>query len=171
MDIVVEDGNGLPTANSYLSVLEADDILSVMASVSAWDAQVLETKEALLMWATRLLDQRVTWAGRKFHPTGGLAWPRIFAKDREGFPIDDDVVPKQVKVATAVMANHLLTSAADPEAADGAINLTSLKVDVIQLQFDTDILKQKYPSEIRYILQGLGNVSMGRGGPKYIVLH
>jgi hypothetical protein len=77
MDIVVEDGTGLPTANAYLSVAEADDILSTNIYATAWAALDDTTKASILMWATRLLDERVKWHGRKYHATAGLAWPRI----------------------------------------------------------------------------------------------
>ncbi len=168
MDIVVEDGTGLPTANSYLTTDEADDLLSVNI-YATWGSLTDDAKEALLMWATRLLDERVKWHGRKVHQTAGLAWPRYGVRDREGFCVDDNLVPAPVKLATAILANHLVVNGADPEAVDTSNNLTELKVDVIQLKFDANILKQKYPVEVQYILQGLGTVSMGRGGPKFIV--
>lgn len=171
MDIVVEDGNGLPTANSYCSADEADDILSVNLYATAWTLLDDDDKESLLMWASRTLDQRVKWNGRKAFPTSGLAWPRYFVRDREGCMVEDNAVPQAVKIATATFANFLLTNAADPGDVDSSNNMTELRVDVILLKFDATIMKNKYPADIKYILQGLGTVSMGSGGPKYIVLH
>lgn len=170
MAIVVEDGTGLPTANSYISVEDAVAILStnIYSQFPTTDPAI---QANLLIWASRLLDERVRWHGYKYQPTSGLAWPRYDVRDREGCYIDSDVVPQAVKTATAVLANHLLVAAADPEAADGTINLTSLKVDVISFTYDPKIIKEKYPPEIQFILQGLGWVSMGRGGPKYIIRH
>lgn len=170
MTIIVEDGTGLPTANSYLSV--ADAIILLSSNIySAYPTTDPAIQEKLLIWATRILDERVRWLGRKYQPTSGLAWPRYEVRDKEGCYISWDVIPNAVKTATAVVANHLLVSAADPEAADATINLTSLKVDVVSFTYDPKIIKEKYPSEIQYILEGLGWVSMGRGGPKFIIRH
>jgi len=170
MDIIVEDGTGLPTANSYIAVADAVDLLStnMYATFGTLDPTV---QANLLMWASRVLDERVRWHGHKFQPTSGLAWPRFNVRDREGCHIDWDVVPQAVKTATAILANHFVTAGADPDAADTTINLTSLKVDVISFTYDPKILKERWTPEIQYILDGLGWVSMGRGGPKYIVRH
>lgn len=168
MDIVVEDGTGLPTANAYISAEEADDILSVNIH-SLWPTITDDTvKENLIMWATRLLDEKVRWFGTKTHKTSGLAWPRQGTVDRECIAIDDNLVPKQVKVATALLADHLL--AGDPELVNTSANLSKLQVDVIMLQFDTEKRVRKYPSEIATVLAALGYVSMS-GGPKYIIRH
>jgi hypothetical protein len=168
MEMVVEDGTGMPTANCYVSVETADEILSVNPH-SNWSIVDFDTKGKLLMWATRILDQRVEWYGRKMHGTGWTAWPRCGARDREGFAIDDNVVPRQVQIACALLADHLLTG--NPELVNTSSNLKSLQVDVIELQFDTNKAPDKYPVEIKLVLSGLGRINMGRGGPKFIVMH
>lgn len=170
MDLVSEDGTGLPTANSYCTVEEASDLLSInVYSTWATLAATAGAQEAFLMWATRILDERVKWNGWKAYPTSGTAWPRYRVYDKEGFPIDDNIVPKQVKLATATLANFLVVNAGDPEAVNTSNNLTELKVDVILLKFDPTILPNKYPTEIQFILNGLGRVSMNGNGPKYII--
>lgn len=166
MDIIVEDGTGIVIANSYLSVDKADELLSINIH-SKWAALDEDTKERLLMFATRKLDERVKWYGHKFQPTSGLAWPRCGVRDKEGFPVDDNLVPLAVQIATATLADHLITG--DPDTVNTASNLTALQVDVIELKFDSKITPEKYPIEIKYLLAGLGTVSMGRGGPKFIV--
>jgi hypothetical protein len=169
MDILVEDGTGLVTANAYLSAEEADDILSVNIH-SQWSVLSDDTtKENLIMWASRILDERVRWFGKKTHETSGLAWPRSHIRDKENIMVDDSVVPRAVKIATALLAEHLI--AGNPEVANTGSNLTSLQVDVIALKFDARLAPEKYPAEIGYALRGLGSVSMGRGGPKRIVKH
>lgn len=169
MDILVEDGTGLVTANAYASLEEVDEFLSVNIH-SKWSVLTdTAAKENLIIWATRLIDERVRWFGHKTHPTSGTAWPRTCMKDREGHPIDDNVVPKQVKIATAILAEHLLSG--NPEVVNTGSNITALQVDVIALKFDTDKTPEKYPVELRYILDGLGRIAFGRGGPKHIVKH
>lgn len=166
MDIVVEDGTGLPTANSYCSAVEADDILSVNIH-SKWGLLTdPEAKENLLIWASRVLDERVVWFGKKTYPTSGLAWPREGARDKEGYCLEDNYVPHQVKIATAVLAEHLLEG--NPEVVNTSANLTKLQVDVIVLQFDSRQSVAKYPAILGLTLAGLGRWN-GRGGPKFII--
>ncbi len=169
MDIMVEDGTGIVTANAYASVEEVDDILSVNIH-SKWSLITDEdTKGNLIIWASRLIDERVRWNGKKTFPTSGLAWPRMHVRNKECHLIDDNVVPNAVKVAVAVLADQLLSG--DPEVVNTANNLTMLMVDVITLKFDANIAKQTYTNELNFILKGLGYLSFGRGGPKYIVKH
>lgn len=159
MDIVVEDGTGIVIANSYLSTDEADDFLSIDIH-SNWLPLTDDVKEKLLMYATRVVDQRVRWNGRKTYPTSGLAWPRCGVRDKEGFLIEDNIVPSAVKYAVAVLANHLITN--NPEVANTASNMTEIQVDVITLKFDVNKSPEKYPSQIKFILEGLGTVAIGK---------
>lgn len=168
MPNVVEDGTGIVLANAYAEVVEVDAILSTNIH-SKWSLIDPADQEKLIAWATRILDERVRWFGKKTHDTSGLAWPRTGAKDREGLPIDDNVVPKAVKVAVAVLADHLALG--NPDAVNSASNLTGLKVDVIELEFDANLHVNKFPPELTLILAGLGHASWGRNGPKRIIKH
>ncbi len=169
MALVVEDGTGVVTANAYATVEEVDEILSVNIH-SQWSLITdPATKENLIRWASRILDERVKWFGKKTHPTSGLAWPRRDVKDREGTLIDDNVVPLAVKVAAAELADHLL--AGDPETANTGSNITTLQVDVVMLKFDARLDAERFPPNLAKILYGLGYMSFGRGGPKRIIKH
>ncbi len=172
MALVLEDGTGLPTANAYATVAEVDEILAVNIH-SKWsvisDIGDNTVKEKLIIWASRILDQRVKWHGRKTFNTSGLAWPRTCVKDREGNLIDDDLVPMAVKVATAELADHLLSG--DPETANTGSNITTMQVDVIMLKFDARIDAERFPPNLTHILYGLGYTTFGRGGPKRIIKH
>lgn len=169
MALVIEDGTGVTTANAYATVDEVDDILSVNIH-SKWSLLTDEaTKEKLIIWASRILDQRVKWHGKKTFDTSGLAWPRTNVRDREGTLIDDNLVPLPVKVAVAELADHLLGG--DPETANTGSNITALQVDVIMIKFDARLDAEKFPPNLTHILYGLGYTSFGRGGPKRIIKH
>lgn len=169
MAFTVEDGTGIVTATAYASVDEVDEILAVNIH-SKWSLiSDDEAKENLIQWASRIIDERTKWFGRKMHETSGLAWPRCGARDREGFMIEDDIVPKPVKIATALLAEHLLSG--NPETVNTGSNITSLQVDVVVLKFDAHLAPEKYPAELAYVLKGLGYVSLGRGGAKRIIKH
>ena len=169
MAIVIEDGTGVVTANAYVGVDEADEILSVNIH-SKWGLIAdVETKEKLIRWASRILDERVRWFGKKTHPTSGLAWPRTQVRDRENELIEDNVVPLAVRIATAELADHLISG--DPETANTGSNITDIQVDVIMLKFDARLAVEKFPPNLSKILLGLGLMSFGRGGPKRIIKH
>lgn len=169
MDIVVEDGTGIVTANAYASVDEVTEILSVNIH-SKWGLLSDDAAKAnLIIWASRILDERVRWAGKKLHHTSGMAWPRTGVRDKEGFPVDDNVVPLAVKVAVATLADHLLSG--NPEAPNSGSNITQLQVDVVMIRFDANLAPEKWPLSMSHILKGLGFWSGGRGGYKRIVKH
>lgn len=169
MALVVEDGTGVVTANAYASVEEVDEILGVNIH-SQWSLITdTATKEKLIQWASRIIDERVRWFGKKTYPTSGLAWPRMQVKDREGNRIEDNIVPLAVKVAVGELADHLL--AGDPETANTSNNITSLQVDVVMLKFDTRLEVERFPPNLSRILYGLGTTLFGRGGPKKIIKH
>lgn len=70
MTLVVEDGNGLPTANSYADVAFADAYFSTRG-VAAWTGSN-SLKEAALIRATDYID--VVW-GPKFLGTKAFTYP------------------------------------------------------------------------------------------------
>jgi hypothetical protein len=105
MAIVVEDGTGLSTAESYITVAYADDYHSDRAQTT-WDGSD-EDKEAALRRALAYLDGRYgpRFNGlRKLGRDQALMWPRVGATDSEGWVIDSDVIPPELKRAQAEAA-------------------------------------------------------------------
>ncbi len=164
----VETGAGLSGANSYVSLDEADDYLIANIHIyPAWSALTDENKESLLAFASRVLDQRTSWLGEKTVATSALRWPRTGCQDRDGNDIAANVVPAAVKAATIEMAAALI--AADRTVERGSDGLKELQVDVIRFVFDETYRLPAIPSNIGYILTGLGYVSSGERGFKKIV--
>jgi hypothetical protein len=165
MDFVVEDGTGLTTATSYVSTQEADEYLSLRPNYAAWDAA--ENVEELLMWATRLLDQRATWYGNKQVNESSLRWPRYGVNDRDGIAIPYDEVPLAVKHATIEIAYHLLTQNVDPSAPIAtAGEIKRVKADVVEVEYFEGTARATtnyFPVGINDILRGLGSISTGTG--------
>jgi len=89
--MIVETGNGVVGANSYLSVADAEPIVG---SVS----------EEHLIKATRYLDSVYgsLYRGYRAHAEQGLLWPRVYAVDTDGFALCG--VPRRLKEATAEVA-------------------------------------------------------------------
>lgn len=162
----VEDGTGLPTANAYVSVTDADDILVTNIHATAWQAKTTPEKEKLLAWATRLLDTKATWYGTKTYETSGLRWPRTGVTDRDGVALADDEIPQRLKEATAEMARALVEVDRTTERSQDA--LKALKVDVVELEFDSNYRLPQVPKTVWEILSDLGYFGVSTGAAKII---
>ena len=168
VDMVVEDGTGLTNANSYVSVQEADDYLSIKSATAyaLWDAEL--EQENYLMWATRLLDQRANFQGRKSESTSALRWPRSGVTDRDGISLAYDEVPPAIKAATIEIAFNLISKGVDPSApaADPTGALKRVKADVVEVEYvqgSASPGSDYFPAGINEILSGLGSLSTGTG--------
>lgn len=100
---VAEDGTGLSTSTSYISVAYADTYHSDMGHVS-WTSLSTPEKETMLIRASKYIDKRF---GRRFRGTRikkdqTLQWPRVDAYDNDDFTLTG--VPKDLKEACAEYA-------------------------------------------------------------------
>ncbi|MDW9531876.1 DnaT-like ssDNA-binding protein [Sinorhizobium meliloti] len=160
---IVETGEIIPGANSYVSVEEADDYLAqnIHAAIT-WDALATDQRQKLLSWATRYLDQRARWNGRAVSTSQSLRWPRYGVRTNDGIEIPWNSIPKQLREATIEMARYLIDiDRSNERPQDG---LKFLKVDVIEMEFRDGYTLPEVPSEINNILAGLGSVISGPGG-------
>ena len=110
MALVVEDGTGLATAESYLSVADADAYHASRGTAEAsWVDLDTEIKEQCLRRATDYLLQtfRGTWKGVAVKPdTQALDWPRysVYPSDSVLYALSSTTVPPEVKKACAELA-------------------------------------------------------------------
>ena len=126
MALVVEDGTGLPTANSYLSVATADAYHTEICNEGWGGGQT--KKEAALIRATRWIDQHFDFLGGRIVLGDGtvtnlpqaLNWPREGVVHEEGFAISPDTVPTEIVQATAEVALAVMDYGdLEPSAAPG----------------------------------------------------
>lgn len=110
MALVVEDGSGLESANSYASLAEANAYFLDRAN-AAWDAAEDEARSAALIRAASALDgvYGSRWPGFRCMDLQSLDWPRYEAWDRDGYPLTG--LPKKVKEAACEAALIELASA------------------------------------------------------------
>lgn len=103
---IVEDGTGLLNSNSYLSVAEADQYFENHGDPIAWTGSTVPQKEEALRLATQYIDTVYgdIWVERRSSEAQSLDWPRAFVNDRDGFAVESDIVPQDVKDATAEAA-------------------------------------------------------------------
>lgn len=108
--VVVEDGTGLATANSYCTRTEADVFhRDRNGNPATWSGATDAAKDAALIEAAFALDtiygQR--WIGRRYSSEQGLDWPRTGAYDTAGNSLDD-TIPTKLKHAQALLAYEVV---------------------------------------------------------------
>jgi hypothetical protein len=134
MSLICEDGSGKSDSESYISVADASNYHTVRGN-TAWAALTTDAlREAALRRATDYMRQayRSRWQGYKVNEEQALDWPR-YDVEVEGYAVDSDIVPTEVKNACAELA--LRASAADlnPDLTQGVL---SEQVGSIQVTYD-----------------------------------
>lgn len=129
---------GTSTANSYVSVEDADSYLASVGA-STWTGTD-EAKEAALIRATQYIDGkfRGSWNGRKLNGRSqALDWPRYGATDCDGNSIDQ-TIPVEIVKATCEAALRELTSpfSLSPDVVEGT-QKTLVGVDSLRWETNT----------------------------------
>lgn len=148
MALVVEDGSGLPNAESFISAVDASTYHAARGNV-AWAAIADDaTREIYLRQATDYMEgiYRLRWKGYRLNAVQYLSWPRqsVFLTDigatnegsyygGDGFLVPNNVVPTQVKQACAEFA---LVASSTPLSPNIERVVKSEKLDVIERVFD-----------------------------------
>ena len=81
--MIVENGDGLAGADSYVTIDFADDYFSARG-VSGWESFDTVKKEQSLIRATDYIDNIFQWYGKKLVPEQSLRFPRENLRDYEG---------------------------------------------------------------------------------------
>lgn len=153
---------GSASANSYLTVAEADAYHNTSLYASAWTSATTENKERALITATRILDEKISWVGFKATAEQALAWGRTNVVD-DGYDVPSTIIPLPVKNATAEFAKHLLIT--DSTAQPDSKGLNRIKVGTVELDFDKTDTADVLPDIVQDMLNGWGNIHT-RGGFK-----
>lgn len=142
--------------SSYIDVSEATSILTKTVGAESWFLLEEADKEASLVQATFLLDSSFDWTGTIATNEQELRWPRKGAIDRDGRTIADDIIPNQIKHATALMALHLSQAGGVGSVSN---NVKSIKVGPVSIGLDSEesINPQTVPLFIISILSSFGD--------------
>ena len=129
--LVVEDGTGLSTANSYVTHAFADTYFANQGSVTVWTNATSRQRDTALRQATQWIDLAygTRFAGYRLVSTQALEFPRGLAYDRDGEAITG--VPVQLKRAICEAAKRMLTDSTQffPDE-DAGSNVTASSVTV-----------------------------------------
>jgi len=170
MAIVVEDGTGKETADSYISINTADTYHSNYGNTS-WASTSEANKEIALRKATRALDAMFggRWKGTRVRQDQALDWPRDGVVDRDGWEFDSDEVPAALEDATAIMALRSLTEDVYPDLDNpGRIRsqrnkLAELEEDIEYVGGAAQVTKYRIVEDrVRQLIHSAGHSSLER---------
>ena len=132
MTLVVEDGSGLSTSESYISVANADARHTSLGN-TAWTGTDA-AKEAALRKATEYLEQRYAsrWRGTRLLRAQRLSWPR-YGAEVHGYTIESTIVPDVVANACADLAVKTLSETLN---ADQERGIVREKVGPLETEYD-----------------------------------
>lgn len=142
MAIIVEDGTGLATANSYASVSDVRVYFSIRPEDTAITALTDVQIENLLTRSTELLDLYFSYSGTRKTETQALEWPRILAHntctDRD---VSDSIVPKEVQKSVIELVNYLRVkdtadTSSDYQDVIQSNEIKELELDVLRVMFN-----------------------------------
>lgn len=130
--LVVEDGSGVVSANTYVSLADASAFAETLLFIDAWDELEPDARTVRLLEAARWLD-RFAWQGAPSTTTQAMAWPREQVRDRDQRPIARDTIPPFLIEAQVRLAVWLSTQTASPYEGNGLQPQTELSVGPLRL--------------------------------------
>lgn len=146
------------SSNTYCTLAEANTYHDAHVHTDKWDTASDSTKNKALAMATRLLDDNFDWLGIKATDTQKLRWPRYDTYDKDGYFIDGDIIPQDLKDATSEYARHLISS--DLTATPDTLGFKKIKVSEIELEIDSNDRDRVgvMPEVVRKMIDHLGRV-------------
>lgn len=181
--LVLEDGSGIPGANSYIAVADADIYFAGQIYPGAWATATDNMKIAALMTATRTLDSLMAWNGRITLPGQALGFPRYgipFPVGHAGgynsaawryggglagcgpmYPVDQ--IPPELKAATCEMAKLLMAGDRTAPADTEGIASLGLGQGAIDIAFTGKSKPAAITGEVLQLLSALGRPKSGGG--------
>lgn len=152
MTLIVETGAGVAGANTYADVVALTAYMSERGYVvDADDA----AKSAAILRAMTYMEAR-PWKGAKVSREGSLEWPRVNVVDRNGYAVPADEVPPQVVKALCEAAYREIVTPGVLQPDQGRDNrLKSLKVDIIEMEWEPGVSAVPVVTIINDILRGL----------------
>lgn len=159
MTLIVEDGTGLATAESYVSVADAGTRHTNLGN-TAWTGTDA-VKEAALRRATQFMLQRYRgrWQGTRINSTQALDWPRSWVVV-DGYAVDADIVPVDVANACADLALKALSETLNADLERGVVRD---KVGPLETEYDAYSPQAKrYPAIDQALAPYLAGGGMSR---------
>ena len=152
---------GGASANSYVTVAEADAYFATSFGRTAWGSASAANKEIVLIESTRLLDLLVSWKGYVKSDTQALRWPRTYVPNIDGryleSYISDSIVPKDVKNAVFELAYSLLSNGGFQASEN---ELAKVKVGPVSIDFSDTVKSNGLPKMVRDMIARWGEYAV-----------
>ncbi len=140
MALVIEDGTGLATANSFVDEAYVTAYLTDRGreAENGWDTITTAEKEAAMVKATDYIESRFEgrWVGTRLGATQALSWPRQDAYNSYGFLLASDELPVALQKATSEYAIRAVTADLRPDpvvnVSGGSVVMAKTKVGPIE---------------------------------------
>lgn len=132
MSLIVEDGTGVDSANSFISVASAGSYLGTRSDT--WtNASTVEQENALIEAGIYL--NSLNWKGIKYGRDQYMAFPRYRFRDEDGYLYDYNVVPRNVTYANAEAAVLLLDNYELMPSVKPSDLVKRKKIDVLETEY------------------------------------
>mgnify|MGYP003590976210 CR=1 FL=1 len=152
---------GGASANSYVTVAEADAYFATSFGRTPWGSASAANKEIVLIESTRLLDLLVSWKGYVKSDTQALRWPRTYVPNINGryleSYISDSIVPKDVKNAVFELAYSLLSNGGFQASEN---ELAKVKVGPVSIDFSDTVKSNGLPKMVRDMIARWGEYTV-----------
>ena len=157
--ITVEDGTGIANANSYITLVYFTDYCSDLGLTTS-DSNELEDEDEeslqkAMLRSMAFIDSH-DFKGYKADDDYSLEWPRVGVEDRNGYAIDSDEIPTNLKLAQARASyEEYINSGSLQKNLERGDMVTMEKIDVLQFEYDTYAPKTTVFQIIDGYLKGL----------------
>lgn len=138
MPISIDSTVGGASANSFVSLAEAQSFMDGRLNSTNWDAASTDSKNRALVEATREISV-LGFVGRRVATTQSLSWPRWDAPnpdDAQGWLYTSTEIPQRVKDATSELAFQFLNA--------GTSDIASLPSDSGIIEKTVDVLTTRW---------------------------
>jgi hypothetical protein len=157
---------GGTASDTYGTLVEADAYWTARQAAD-W-APTEAAKEYALRKAAQYLDNvyRGRWKGLKVNREQALAWPRSYAIDSDGYSVEADTIPQELKNAQFEAANIIAAGTALEATIDRAVQSETVG-ELSVTYMDSASLEAQYPQVsnwIKDLVQGPASVNGGVGG-------
>jgi hypothetical protein len=129
---------GSASANSFVTLVEANAYAEARLNASLWDAATDDSKNRSLVEATREISN-LSFIGVRTDDTQVLSWPRELAVDPDdpnADYFDSTELPTRVKNATCELAFQFIKAGTtDVAAMDATEGVIRKKVDVLETEY------------------------------------
>ncbi len=192
MDLIVETGAGVPDANTYITLADAEIYFGARLNSAAWTALGDAAKKQALATATKFLDENMEWLGYRAHDSQALDWPRTRVPNPALPPIGstvpwaygagnfgsppfaamgtqywaDNVIPPRVRDAQCELAIEMLKRDRTAEWGALGVNRIGLGQGALDVTFTSgaEQLQVVVPARIADILLPYGTLVTNRVG-------